>query len=255
MQSLADRATGREAPRHVGHHRGAPRRVDVELVADDQERLALARQHRIAAIRIQPAGEPVDIGVVAVAEGGIARRHHGVEPALGPSWRAPDRAAACTRRRKSAGRGARSLVVLALAHRPLPRKRGRGTKDHFPGLSTSCAPVPHVVDADGDVVDLAVMEAAFLALEHLEGLLLGADRVEAFLRERRAGSARRRRRAPAGTGSVIFCTMPSSRKPSSFFSAAARSGTPSTHCRCSGGTDSDSTLPESSCSSRFAQIA
>src|SRR5262245_28438900 len=37
---------------------------------------------------------------------------------------------------------------------------------------------------DRDVVDLAVMEAAFLALEDLEGLLLRADRSETFFRER-----------------------------------------------------------------------
>src|SRR6266851_2930912 len=53
-----------------------------------------------------------------------------------------------------------------------------------PRLQHMFEPVPHVVDADGDVVDLAVMEAAFVAIEHLEGLLLRADRREAFFRER-----------------------------------------------------------------------
>src|SRR5262249_55233426 len=45
-------------------------------------------------------------------------------------------------------------------------------------------PVPHVMHGDRDVVDLAVVEAAFLALEDLEGLLLRADCGEAFFRER-----------------------------------------------------------------------
>src|SRR5262249_6143734 len=35
-------------------------------------------------------------------------------------------------------------------------------------------PVPHVMHADRDVVDLTMMEAALLALEDLEGLVLGA---------------------------------------------------------------------------------
>src|SRR5262249_46262689 len=38
--------------------------------------------------------------------------------------------------------------------------------------------------ADRDVVDLTMMEAALVAVEDLEGLVLGADSGEAFLRER-----------------------------------------------------------------------
>src|SRR5215216_3562219 len=45
-------------------------------------------------------------------------------------------------------------------------------------------PIPYVVDADGQVVDLAVMKTAFLAREDFEGFLFRAHRLEAFLRER-----------------------------------------------------------------------
>src|SRR5215467_10919357 len=38
--------------------------------------------------------------------------------------------------------------------------------------------------ADGDVVDLTVVEAALVAIEYLERLLLGADRGETTLSER-----------------------------------------------------------------------
>src|SRR5213080_1157729 len=41
-------------------------------------------------------------------------------------------------------------------------------------------PVPHVVHGDGDVVDLAVVEATFLALEYFQRLLLRADGGETF---------------------------------------------------------------------------
>src|SRR6187549_2920970 len=44
-------------------------------------------------------------------------------------------------------------------------------------------PVPHEVRADGHVVHLAMMETAFLSREHLEQLLLRADRLEALLRD------------------------------------------------------------------------
>src|SRR5258707_8974438 len=46
-------------------------------------------------------------------------------------------------------------------------------------------PVPHVMHADGDVIDLAMMEAALVALEDLERLVLRADRSEALLRKRK----------------------------------------------------------------------
>src|SRR5690242_11086279 len=42
-------------------------------------------------------------------------------------------------------------------------------------------PIPHISDTDTDVVDLAVVIATFLAAEDLQGLLLRADGVEAFL--------------------------------------------------------------------------
>src|SRR5215470_4069165 len=45
-------------------------------------------------------------------------------------------------------------------------------------------PVPHIVYADRDIVDLAMMKAAFLAVEHLEGLVFGADRGERLLGQR-----------------------------------------------------------------------
>src|SRR5260221_5704065 len=45
-------------------------------------------------------------------------------------------------------------------------------------------PVPHVMHADRDVVDLTMMEAALVALEDLERLVLRADRGEAFFRKR-----------------------------------------------------------------------
>src|SRR5260370_40686068 len=45
-------------------------------------------------------------------------------------------------------------------------------------------PVPHVMHADRDVVDLTMMEAALVALEDLERLVLRADRGEAVLRKR-----------------------------------------------------------------------
>src|SRR5262245_60527527 len=45
-------------------------------------------------------------------------------------------------------------------------------------------PIPHGVDADRNVVDLAMVEAAFLALEHFQGLLPRAYGIETFLRQR-----------------------------------------------------------------------
>src|ERR1700744_4913290 len=66
----------------------------------------------------------------------------------------------------------------------LPPASGGEEARSSPRLQHTLQPVPHVVDADRHVVDLAVVEAAFLAVEHLEGLLLGADCVEAFLRQR-----------------------------------------------------------------------
>src|SRR5262249_16181691 len=45
-------------------------------------------------------------------------------------------------------------------------------------------PVPHVMHSNRDIDDLTVMEAAFLALEDLAGLLLRADGGETFFRER-----------------------------------------------------------------------
>src|SRR5262245_46680589 len=51
----------------------------------------------------------------------------------------------------------------------------------LPRLQHVGDPVPHEVHADGDVVDLAMVEAALLAGEHLEGLLLRADRLETLL--------------------------------------------------------------------------
>ena len=44
-------------------------------------------------------------------------------------------------------------------------------------------PIPHVGDADTDVVDLAVVVAAFLAGEDLERLVLRSDGSQALLRE------------------------------------------------------------------------
>ncbi len=72
------------------------------------------------------------------------------------------------------------------------------------------------------VVDLAVVEAAFLAGEDLQKLLLRADCVEALLRDRQRDLLVALRHAPAGTGSASVCTMPSSRKPSRIFIAASR---------------------------------
>src|SRR5215831_13476963 len=43
-------------------------------------------------------------------------------------------------------------------------------------------PVPHVVDPDGDIVDLTVVKAALLPGEDLEGLVLRAHGCEAFFR-------------------------------------------------------------------------
>src|SRR5262249_44912875 len=53
-----------------------------------------------------------------------------------------------------------------------------------PRLEHVFDPVPHVMHSNRDVVDLTVMEATFLALEDLEGLLLRADGGETFFRER-----------------------------------------------------------------------
>src|SRR5437016_12842077 len=59
------------------------------------------------------------------------------------------------------------------------QKAGSGS-----GLEHVFDPVPHVMHGDRDVVDLAVVETAFLALEDLEGFLFRADRGEASFRER-----------------------------------------------------------------------
>ena len=67
-ESLADRAPGREGAKHVVDHRGAARGVDIELVADNQERRAFERNDRVGGIGIESIGEPIDIGVVAIAE-------------------------------------------------------------------------------------------------------------------------------------------------------------------------------------------
>src|ERR1019366_1767870 len=53
-----------------------------------------------------------------------------------------------------------------------------------PRLQHIGRPVPHVVRADGDIVHLAMVEAAFLAVEYLQRLVLRADRREAFLGNR-----------------------------------------------------------------------
>src|SRR5260370_6969617 len=62
-------------------------------------------------------------------------------------------------------------------------------------------PVPHVMHADRDVVDLTMMEAALVALEDLERLVLRADRGEAFFRKREwnlfvAGAVQEEKRTP-----------------------------------------------------------
>src|SRR5580704_10030403 len=44
-------------------------------------------------------------------------------------------------------------------------------------------PIPHIMNANGGVVDLAMMEAAFLAGKDFERLLLGADRLVKFFRD------------------------------------------------------------------------
>src|SRR5262249_13551261 len=46
-------------------------------------------------------------------------------------------------------------------------------------------PVPHRGDADRDVVDLAVVEAAFVTVEDAECLLLGTDGVVELVRQRK----------------------------------------------------------------------
>src|ERR1700692_3438845 len=53
----------------------------------------------------------------------------------------------------------------------------------FAGMENVGDPIPHIMNADGGVVDLAMMEAAFLAGEDFERLLLGSDRLVKFLRD------------------------------------------------------------------------
>src|SRR5450759_2638272 len=52
----------------------------------------------------------------------------------------------------------------------------------MPGLQYVRGPIPHVGGADADVIDLAVVVAAFLARKDLEFLLARAARVDGFSR-------------------------------------------------------------------------
>src|SRR5256885_9494200 len=81
-----------------------------------------------------------------------------------------------SRRGKSCVRRLRARSHRKLRHVEVAASRSR--------LEYVFDPVPHVVHADRDVVDLTVMKAALLALEHLERLVLRADAGEAFFRER-----------------------------------------------------------------------
>src|SRR5437899_5756615 len=81
----------------------------------------------------------------------------------------------------------------------------------------------------GQVVALAVLGASFLGCEDAEGLVPRADRVEQGLRVGHGdllvlGAVGVRRNAQR-----IRCTTPSSRKLSSFSSAASRLSTPRIH--------------------------
>src|SRR6516162_10354604 len=68
---------------------------------------------------------------------------------------------------------------------PLPKfPPGHGQAGSGSGLEHVFDPAPHARHGDRDVVDLAVVETAFLALEDLEGFFFRADRGEAFFRER-----------------------------------------------------------------------
>src|SRR6516162_10691398 len=68
---------------------------------------------------------------------------------------------------------------------PLPKfPPGHGEAGSGSRLEHVFDPVPHVMHGDRDVVDLAVVETAFLALEDLEDFLFRADRGEASFRER-----------------------------------------------------------------------
>src|ERR1700692_4621948 len=53
----------------------------------------------------------------------------------------------------------------------------------FAGMENIGDPIPHIMNPDGGVVDLAMMEAAFLAGEDFERLLLGADGFVKLLRD------------------------------------------------------------------------
>ena len=88
----------------------------------------------------------------------------------------------------------------------------------------------------------------------LSSLVLGADGGEAFLRQRQrnllvAGAVQQQER----TGHLLHDAVEA--EALELLERRLLLDTPSTHCRCSGGTESDSTLPAASSSSRLAQMA
>src|ERR1035437_5019195 len=73
---------GVKVPDQVAAPRGPARAVDIELVADDEEWLAVEWNDRVGGIRIEPIGKPIDIGMVAVAERRIACGNTASRPRL-----------------------------------------------------------------------------------------------------------------------------------------------------------------------------
>src|SRR5207253_288102 len=76
----------------------------------------------------------------------------------------------------------RGLLLMASGRCRL-RAFGERSPQRSARLQHILDPVPHGVDADSDVVDLTMMEAAFLAPEYLQCLMLRADCGKAFLRQ------------------------------------------------------------------------
>ncbi len=135
VEALADGGARRVDADDVGDHRGAPGMVQVERVADDEEGRGRERDHHIGRVRVEPVGEPIDVGVVAVAEHRIARRYDRVEAALrhlGAHGRVAARILGVGKAWKDGvgGRHSRSRVVHP---RRLPPAQGRARRSriHF----------------------------------------------------------------------------------------------------------------------------